>query len=112
MNFAVGSLVHARGREWVVLPQSDPQCLMLRPLGGSEDETVGILPTLETIRPATFELPDPTDLFASRCRATWFSSHQRSFPVLWTYRCGAPALSARAPAHGHETEPRASAHCR
>ncbi|NCC05645.1 MAG: ATP-dependent helicase [Proteobacteria bacterium] len=66
MNFAVGSLVHARGREWVVLPQSDPQCLMLRPLGGSEDETVGILPTLEEIRPATFELPDPTDLGDAR----------------------------------------------
>ncbi|NCC04697.1 MAG: ATP-dependent helicase [Proteobacteria bacterium] len=66
MNFAVGSLVHARGREWVVLPQSDPQCLMLRPLGGCEDETVGILPSLEEIRPATFELPEPTDLGDAR----------------------------------------------
>lgn len=66
MNFAVGSLVHARGREWVVLPQSDPQCLMLRPLGGCEEETVGILPTLEEIRPATFELPEPTDLGDAR----------------------------------------------
>lgn len=62
MNFAVGSLVHARGREWVVLPPDDPECLLLRPLGGSEDEIVGILPALEEIRPASFDLPDPADL--------------------------------------------------
>lgn len=62
MNFAVGSLVHARGREWVVLPPDDPGCVLLRPLGGSEDEIVGILPALEEIRPASFDLPDPSDL--------------------------------------------------
>lgn len=66
MNFAVGSLVHARGREWVVLPPDDPECLLLRPLGGSDDEIVGIMPKLEDIRPATFELPDPTDLGDAR----------------------------------------------
>lgn len=66
MNFAVGSLVHARGREWVVLPPDDPECLLLRPLGGSDDEIVGILPALEEIRPATFELPDPADLGDAR----------------------------------------------
>jgi len=32
MRFAVGSLVKARGREWVVLPESDEQMLVLRPL--------------------------------------------------------------------------------
>ena len=32
MSFAVGSLVKARGREWVVLPESDEQMLVLRPL--------------------------------------------------------------------------------
>lgn len=66
MNFAVGSLVHARGREWVVLPPDDPQCLLLRPLGGTEDEIVGLLPELEEIRPASFDLPDPTDLGDAR----------------------------------------------
>ena len=30
MSFAVGSLVKARGREWVVLPESDEQMLVLR----------------------------------------------------------------------------------
>jgi superfamily II DNA or RNA helicase len=59
MTFAVGSLVSARGREWVVLPESDPELLILRPLGGAEDETAGILTALEEVLPATFDLPDP-----------------------------------------------------
>ena len=34
--FQVGSLVSARGREWVVLPGSDESSLHLRPLGGAD----------------------------------------------------------------------------
>ena len=45
MTFAVGSLVQARGREWVVLPDSDDDLLVLRPLGGTEDEVTGIVTT-------------------------------------------------------------------
>ena len=59
MSFAVGSLVRARGREWVVLPESDEQMLILRPLGGTEDEVTGIYAPLERVDPATFDLPDP-----------------------------------------------------
>jgi len=36
MSFAVGSLVRARGREWVVLPESKEDLLVLRPLGSKE----------------------------------------------------------------------------
>ncbi|GAB4245451.1 MAG: helicase-related protein [Thermoleophilia bacterium] len=61
MTFAVGSLVRARGREWVVLPESESDLLVLRPLGGTEDEVIGILPALEPVEPATFALPDPRD---------------------------------------------------
>ena len=32
MSYAVGSLVRARSREWVVLPESQDDFLMLRPL--------------------------------------------------------------------------------
>lgn len=62
MNFAIGSLVKARGREWVVLPESSDDFLMLRPLGGTEQEIAGIYVPLEEddIQPATFDLPDPT----------------------------------------------------
>ncbi|MCC6174479.1 MAG: DEAD/DEAH box helicase [Chloroflexi bacterium] len=59
MTFAVGSLVKARGREWVVLPDSDDDLLVLRPLGGTEDEVTGIYLPLETVQAASFDLPDP-----------------------------------------------------
>lgn len=60
MTFAVGSLVKARDREWVVLPESTDEMLILRPLGGTEDEVTGIYIPLETVEPAQFDLPDPT----------------------------------------------------
>jgi superfamily II DNA or RNA helicase len=59
MTFSVGSLVKARGREWVVLPESDDELLILRPLGGSDDEIAGVYLPLETVEPASFSLPDP-----------------------------------------------------
>ena len=34
MKFSPGTLVRARGREWVVLPEIEDDLLLLRPLGG------------------------------------------------------------------------------
>jgi superfamily II DNA or RNA helicase len=61
MDFGVGSLVRARGREWVVLPPEtdDPNWLLLQPLGGSRYEITGINKTLEMVTSASFALPDP-----------------------------------------------------
>jgi superfamily II DNA or RNA helicase len=68
-TFSVGSLVRARGREWVVLPGPSTaatgaghgdELVMVRPLGGTEAEVTGILTALEEVLPATFDLPDPT----------------------------------------------------
>jgi len=59
VSFAVGSLVKARGREWMVLPDSTDQLLLLRPLGGTDAEIAGVLAELETVQPARFALPDP-----------------------------------------------------
>ena len=55
MSHAIGSLVKCRGREWVVLPDpgDDPYLLMLRPLGGTDDEVCGVYLPLETVEPAT-----------------------------------------------------------
>ncbi|WP_435614527.1 helicase-related protein [Streptomyces coelicoflavus] len=61
-QYAVGSLVHARGREWVVLPDSTAELLVLRPLGGADDDVAGILPALEQVVPSTFAPPTPSDL--------------------------------------------------
>ena len=60
MTFAVGSLVKARGREWVVLPESDEQMLVVRPLGGTDIEIAGIYLPLEKVEQARFDLPDPS----------------------------------------------------
>ena len=58
-EFLPGSLVSARGREWIVLPDSDQQTLRLRPLGGGErDETLVYLPLeRQPVQPATFPWP-------------------------------------------------------
>lgn len=61
-HFVIGSLVHARGRDWVVLPGTDAELVLLRPLGGGDDDIAGVLPDVEEIRPATFADPSPEDL--------------------------------------------------
>src|SRR5262245_30242197 len=60
-TFSVGSLVRARGRSWVVLPESKPdeELYVLRPLGGTDDEITGIYRPLEPIEPDHFPPPDP-----------------------------------------------------
>lgn len=58
-EFLPGSLIAARGREWIVLPESDATTLHLRPLGGGErDETLIFLPLeRQPVQPATFPWP-------------------------------------------------------
>ena len=60
--FTSGALVNARGREWVVLPESTPDLLMLRPVGGLDEEITGVLPGVEPVESATFRLPGREDL--------------------------------------------------
>lgn len=62
LTYTAGSLVAARGREWVVLPESAPHMLVLRPLGGSEDDIAAVFPSFEEVRPAEFAAPSPDDL--------------------------------------------------
>lgn len=58
-EFFPGSLVSARGREWIVLPDSTPDTLRLRPLGGGDkDESLIYLPLEpQPVGPATFSWP-------------------------------------------------------
>ncbi|WP_186779381.1 DEAD/DEAH box helicase [Streptomyces salinarius] len=62
LTYTAGSLVAARGREWVVLPESATDMLVLRPLGGSEDDIAAVFPSFEEVRPAEFAAPSPDDL--------------------------------------------------
>mgnify|MGYP001333702681 CR=1 FL=1 len=54
-TYAPGSLVTARGREWVVLPDSSPDFLVARPLGGDAEFTTGLFP--DEVTPASFPRP-------------------------------------------------------
>jgi superfamily II DNA or RNA helicase len=58
VTFSVGTLVRARGREWVVLPDSTEDLLVVRPLGGSDDEITGLYTPMEAVETASFALPD------------------------------------------------------
>ncbi|MEU9168873.1 DEAD/DEAH box helicase [Streptomyces sp. NPDC048420] len=62
LTYPAGSLVAARGREWVVLPESAADMLVLRPLGGSEDDIAAVFPAFEKVRHAEFAAPSPDDL--------------------------------------------------
>src|SRR5262245_27629760 len=57
MTFPPGALVKARGREWVVLPDSSDEILLVRPIGGLDDEIVGICKAIEPVTSASFSLP-------------------------------------------------------
>ena len=60
MEFAVGSLVKARDREWIVMPGSNDVMLKVKPLGGLEIENTVILTSIEKVESAVFQLPDPS----------------------------------------------------
>lgn len=69
-DYKPGSLVTLRNRPWVVLPSEDTDLLLLKPLGGSDEEITGIfLPlagrdekpqTYNFIKPSTKDLGDFT----------------------------------------------------
>ncbi|NDF36104.1 MAG: DEAD/DEAH box helicase, partial [Nitrosopumilaceae archaeon] len=58
-----GTIITARGRDWVVQPKSTEVRLVLRPLGGAESDQVVLCPALEQpfrkVGPASFNPPNP-----------------------------------------------------
>ena len=73
LNHQPGTLVKIRDRDWVVLPSDDADLLLIKPLGGSDEEATGIfLPLAEAAdkpQSAEFPNPDANDLgdFARAC---------------------------------------------
>jgi len=61
-----GKLVTLRGRDWIVLPSDDSDLLVVKPLGGSDDEIAGIYLPLaikgDQPEDANFEPPSAEDL--------------------------------------------------
>lgn len=64
--FQPGKLVSLRGRDWIVLPSDDPDLLVVKPLGGSDDEIAGIYRPLaipsDLPQESIFTPPNPEDL--------------------------------------------------
>ncbi|BBX50357.1 helicase-related protein [Mycolicibacterium poriferae] len=61
LDYPAGSLVNARGRDWLVLPGSPEGTLLVRPLGGHEHETTVLLTDIDDFAAATFEAPTVDD---------------------------------------------------
>lgn len=61
-RWSPGSLVRARGREWIVLAGSDTDVLRVRPVSGSEEDQTFIHLALEVepVADASFPWPQPT----------------------------------------------------
>ena len=56
-----GTIVHARGREWIVLPPREPKVLRLRPLATVQGDEIGLFLPLEGehVQLARFADPEP-----------------------------------------------------
>lgn len=66
-TFSPGSLVRLRGRDWIVQPSESPDdLLIIKPLGGGDDETTGVFLPLgfseDSPQKAEFPKPGPEDL--------------------------------------------------
>ena len=69
MAFDIGSMVRARGRDWVVLPDSSADFLLLKPLGGSDAEITGVYTGAdggEEVTSAAFAPPSPMKFATER----------------------------------------------
>ena len=66
MEYKTGTLVEFRSRPWVVQQSNDENLMILKPLGGTDAETVGIYLPLYgdnlTIKPYNFRKPSTDDL--------------------------------------------------
>ena len=66
MKYKAGSLITVRNRDWVVLPSNNDKLVLLKPLGGSEEEITGIyLPLVfadDRIESTNFPHPSAKDL--------------------------------------------------
>lgn len=62
LNYTPGSLIRARGRDWVIEGDSTPELLHLRPLAGSASESCWLIPALEQAEdaPSSAVFPPPS----------------------------------------------------
>lgn len=82
-EYKPGKLVTFREREWIVLPSGDPDLVMLKPMGGSEDEIAAVYLPLqipgEKIEEARFPNPKTEDLDDFQSARMLFDATRLSF---------------------------------
>jgi SNF2 family DNA or RNA helicase len=87
-----GKLVKFRGRRCVVQPSSDNEVILLKPLGGSDDEVISVfepvLQAFDKIEDDQFELPDKSDLDSFLTAKLLYDAARLSFrQVSGPFRC-------------------------
>ncbi len=87
-----GKLVRFRGRRCVVQPSSDNEIILLKPLGGSDDEMISVfepvLQSFEKLEDDQFELPDIFDLDSFLTAKLLYDAARLSFrQVSGPFRC-------------------------
>lgn len=78
-----GKLIRLRGREWIVLPSADKDIMMVKPLGGSNDEITGIYLPLRAPEDyweeAHFPIPGQDDINDFESAKLLFDASRLSF---------------------------------
>jgi SNF2 family DNA or RNA helicase len=87
-----GKLVKFRGRRCVVQPSSDNEIVLLKPLGGSDDEMISVfepvLQAFDKLEDDQFELPDKSDLDSFITAKLLYDAARLSFrQVSGPFRC-------------------------
>jgi SNF2 family DNA or RNA helicase len=87
-----GKLVKFRGRRCVVQPSTDNEIVLLKPLGGSDDEMISIfepvLQAFDKLEDDQFELPDKSDLDSFLTAKLLYDAARLSFrQVSGPFRC-------------------------
>lgn len=87
-----GKLVKFRGRRCVVQPSTDNEIILLKPLGGSDDEMISIfepvLQSFDKLEDDQFELPDKSDLDSFLTAKLLYDAARLSFrQVSGPFRC-------------------------
>lgn len=64
MEYIAGSIVKVRNRQWVILPSQDAELILLKPLGGTDEESIGIFKNLPFTddKPVSDTFPEPAAL--------------------------------------------------
>ena len=89
---SAGRLVKFRGRRCVVQPSQDREIIMLKPLGGSDDEMITVfapvLQSFDKLEDDQFELPDKSDLDSFLTAKLLYDAARLSFrQVSGPFRC-------------------------